>query len=517
MPDVMSAGAVMRALIPESLLALGALILLLASVWKPQDNVTGAAEGGERTSVLSRFGMVWCLLVGLSVFIAWNDGSSASVGGRIASDGFRWSMDLIILLGTAATLMLFEAEHHRSAAFGPEVPALILLGATGMMILAGARDMMFIFIGFELMSLAVYVMAGINRRSARSAESAMKYFMLGAISSAFLLYGIALLYGATGSTRLADIAQWAASQPSLTPLFMAGLGFLLVGMAFKVGAVPFHMWTPDVYDGAPLPVTAFMSATVKAAAFAMFARVMIEAFSSALPRWHDALWWLSVLTMVVGNIFALSQRNLVRMLAYSSIAHAGYLLIAIVSGTPAGLEALVFYLLAYTLAVMGAFAVLITINAGRDKSPTLDDIAGLWLVRPWLAIGMTVFLLSFMGMPILGGMGFFAKWYLLQVSLQAPAPQTVLAVILVLTSAISAAYYLSVVSAMFMRARPQTQPVPSTTPLNRSLIVTAAVLLLVFGLYPAPVMRIARQATATVGAPAPSSGEPRIQTAQLSP
>lgn len=517
MPDVMSAGAVMRALIPEALLSIGALVLLLASVWKPQNNVSGAAEGGERTSVLSRFGIVWCLLVALSVFIAWGDGSSASIDGRIASDGFRWSMDLIILLGTTATLMLLEAEHHRSAAYGPEVPALILLSACGMMILAGARDLMFIFIGFELMSLAVYVMAGINRRSARSAEAAMKYFILGAISSAFLLYGMALLYGATGSTRLADIAQWTASHPALTPLFMAGLGFLLVGMAFKIGAAPFHMWTPDVYDGAPLPVTAFMSATVKAAAFAMLARIMLEAFNGALPRWHDAMWWLSVATMVVGNIFALSQRNLVRMLAYSSIAHAGYLLIAIVSGTPAGLEALVFYLVAYTLAVMGAFAVLITINGGRDKAPTVDDIAGLWLVRPWLAIGMTVFLLSFMGMPILGGMGFFAKWYLLQVSLQAPAPQTILAVLLVLTSAVSAAYYLSVVAAMFMRARPQAQPVPTTTPLNRSLITVAAVLLLVFGLYPSPVMRIAKQATSTVVAPLSSPANIRIQTAQLSP
>lgn len=515
MQEAFSAGAVLSALIPELILAAGAMVLLLGSVWKPQTNVTGSAEGGERTSVLSRFAMVLCVVVALSVFIAWNDGSGAHSDGRIATDGFRWAMDLIILLGAVGTLMLLEAEHERSAAFGPEVPALVLLSATGMMILAGARDLMFVFIGFELMSLAVYVMAGINRRSARSAEAAIKYFLLGAVSSGFLLYGMALIYGATASTRLADISQWAMGQPSVSPVFMAGVALLLVGMAFKIGAAPFHMWTPDVYDGSPLPITAFMSATVKAAAFAMFARIMLEAFGSSLAEWHAVVWWLAVATMVVGNIFALSQRNLVRMLAYSSIAHAGYLLIAIVSGTPAGLPALVFYLVSYTLAVMGAFAVLITVNGGRDGSPTIDDIAGLWIVRPWLAIGMTVFLLSFMGMPILGGMGFFAKWYLLQVALQAPAPQTMLAVILVVTSAISAAYYLSVVAAMFMRGRSSSQPVPSTTPLSRSLIVAATAILLFLGVYPAPAMRLARQATSASVVPSIPSDAVRIQTARL--
>ncbi len=437
MPEVLSTGAIMRALLPELLLSCGAMVLLLASVWTRQANHEGAAEGGERTSALARFGVAICLLVALSIVIAWGDGAGGTPDGRIAGDGFRWAMDLIILLGTALSLMLLEADHQRSAAFGPEVPALILLAATGMMVLAGARDLILMFLGIELMSFAVYVLAGVNRRSQRSAESAMKYFLLGAVSSSFLLYGMALLYGATGSTLFSEIAGWVAGQSTLSPLFMAGVALLLVGLAFKVAAAPFHLWTPDVYDGAPLPVTAFMSATVKAAAFATFARVMLEALGGAQPRWHMGLWWLAVVTMLVGNILALPQRNLVRLLAYASIAHAGYILVTIVVGSAAGTAAFIFYILSYTLATMGAFGVLITINAGRDRSPTLDDIAGLWLVRPWLAIAMSVFLLAFLGIPVLGGMGFFAKWYILQAALQAPAPQTILVVVLVLTSAVS--------------------------------------------------------------------------------
>jgi NADH-quinone oxidoreductase subunit N len=273
-----------------------------------------------------------------------------------------------------------------------------------------------------------------------------------------------------------------------------------------------------VYDGAPLPITAFMSACVKTAAFAVFARVMIEAMPGAAARWHSAMWWLAVVTMVAGNVFALSQKNLVRLLAYSSIAHAGYLLVTIVVASTAGTTALVFYAVSYTLATMGAFGVLIIVNGGRDRSPTLDDIAGLWLVRPWLAVAMSVFLLAFMGMPLVGGMGFFAKWYLLQAALQATTPQTILAVIVVLSSAVSAAYYLSVITAMFMRPRPDGHPVPSTIPMAQSLITVTCVLLLVLGVYPTPMIELARRALPGASAPAgvpTSNGAPRVQAASL--
>ncbi len=518
MGNMVSAGSLFRALAPELLLSAGAMAMLLASVWSPQGNDAAVAEGAERTGVLARFGVMLCLLVGLVVMIAWGDGVSGTADQRIAGDGFRWAIDLIVLLGTALSLLLLEADHERSGAYSPEVPVLMLLAAAGMMVLAAARDLMFVFIGIELMSLAVYVLAGVNRRSARGAEASVKYFLLGAVSTGFLLYGIALLYGATGSTRLVDIGQWVTATPALSPMFIVGTALLLVGFSFKVAAAPFHLWTPDVYDGAPLPITAFMSAVVKTAAFAAFARVMVEALAGAALRWHPAVWWLAALTMVVGNVFALSQRNVVRLMAYSSIAHAGYLLVAVLVASAAGTTALVFYAVSYTLATMGAFGVLIVVNAGKDRSPTLDDLAGLWVIRPSLAVAMAIFLLAFLGIPLAGGMGFFAKWYLLQAAMQASVPQTVLSVIVVLTSAISAGYYLRVIGVMFMRPRPDGMAVPASAPLATSLITTTAVTLLLLGVYPTPVITLARKATtsgvaAKDSAPAAPSGAIRRQTA----
>jgi NADH-quinone oxidoreductase subunit N len=263
-----------------------------------------------------------------------------------------------------------------------------------------------------------------------------------------------------------------------------------------------------------------MSATVKTAAFATFARIMVEALGAAAAQWHTALWWLAAVTMVVGNVFALSQRNIVRMLAYSSIAHAGYLLVAIVVGGSAATTTVVFYMVSYTLTTMGAFGVLVAVNGGRDAAPTLDDIAGLWLVRPWLASAMAVFLLAFLGMPLVGGIGFFAKWYVLQAALQATAPQTILAVILVVSSAVSAAYYLLVVSAMFMRPRAADAPTPGATSMAYSLVAVAAVAILLLGVYPTPITLMARRAlTSPTGAPAlpvgPAQTGARLQAASL--
>jgi NADH-quinone oxidoreductase subunit N len=513
-----SAGSFLRALAPELLLSAGAMIMLLASVWSPQGNASDSAEGGERTSLIARFGAVLCVIVALVVVIAWGDGVAGTTDSRIAGDGFRWAVDLIILLGTALSLLLLDAEHGRSRAYGPEVPVLILFAAVGMMILAAARDLMFVFLGIELMSLASYVLAGVNRRSARGAESAVKYFLLGAFSSGFLLYGMALVYGAAGSTRTVDIARWVALNPGLDAIFLVGMALLLVGFAFKVAAAPFHMWTPDVYDGAPLPVTAFMAAVVKTAGFAAFARLMIEALAGAAPSWHPTMWWLAAITMVVGNVLALSQRNLVRMLAYSSIAHAGYLLVTIVSNSAAGSTALLFYALSYTLATVGAFAVLIAVNRGADRAPTFDDIAGLWLVRPGLAVPMAVFMLAFLGMPLVGGMGFFAKWYVLQAALQGNAPQTILVVVLVLTSAVSAAYYLGVIAAMFMRPRTEGTPVPFASPLTRGVVMAMTLALLVLGVYPTPIIALARIAlpqSLLVGSPAIGAAPTPLRSADF--
>lgn len=515
MTEMVSAVAMFRALAPELLLAAGAMVMLLVAVWRAPVIVADQAEGGERTPLMVQIGTVLCLLASVAVIVSWGDNAPGTADLRIAGDGFRWAMDLVILLGTIATLGLLDADHQKSGAYAPETPVLILLAAVGMMVLAGARDLMFVFLGIELMSLAVYVLAGLNRRSARGAEAAIKYFLLGAVSTGFLLYGMALLYGASGSTRLVDIAEWVKAHPSLSPMFVIGTALLIVGLAFKVAAAPFHLWTPDVYEGAPLPIAAFMSATVKTAAFAAFARVLFEALPGASLRWHVAIWWLAAVTMVVGNVLALSQKKLVRMLAYSSIAHAGYLLVAIVAGSGSSTMAIVFYTVSYTLATMGAFAVLITVNNGRDVSMTIDDIAGLWIVRPWMAAAMSVFILALLGMPLVGGMGFFAKWYILLSALQSPAPQTILSVVLVVSSAISAGYYLVIVSAMFMRPRPDGLPVPRPAPIARSIIAIAAVVLLALGVYPTPMVQLARRATTSPTALPVNDGtaRPRLQTA----
>jgi NADH-quinone oxidoreductase subunit N len=496
------AASLFAALAPELLLAAGAMALLLASVWRPQGNAPQAAEGAERTGAIARFAMLLCLFTMLAVVVAWADGASGTADGRVAADGFRWTASLLVLGGTLLSLVLLDADHGRSGAYGPETPVMMLLAATGMLVLTAARDLMLLFLGLELMSLAVYVLAGVQRRSPRGAEAALKYFLLGAFASGFLLYGMALLFGATGSTRLEDIAAWVATHPGLGALFVVGTALLLVGFAFKIAAVPFHLWTPDVYEGAPLPVAAFMASVVKTAAFAALARVMVESLGGASAQWHPVLWWLAAITMVAGNVLALAQRTLVRLLAYSSIAHAGYLLVAVVANSALGLSALLFYLASYGLATMGAFAVLVTVNGGRDRAPTREDLAGLWHVRPWLAVAMAVYLLAFLGFPLAGGMGFFAKWYLLQAALQASAPQTLLAVVLVGASVVSAGYYLAVVNTMFARTRPADAPVPAPAPLARLLIAGSAVLLLVLGVYPTPVAQLARRAT---GPAAPAS------------
>lgn len=494
MGTLVSSGTILQTLTPEIMMCVGAMVLLLVTVWTPQENVAGSAEGAERTGAVARFASVLCLVVGITIVIAWGDAATGSADQRIAGDGFRWAMDLIILFGTALSLVLIEAEHARSGAFSPEVPVLVILAATGMMIMTGARDLMLVFLGIELMSLAVYVLAGSNRRSARSAEAAIKYLLLGAFSTGFMLYGMALVFGATGSTRYVDIGAWTSVHAGSSPMFLIGLALLIVGFGFKVALVPFQFWTPDVYDGAPLPITAFMSAVVKTAAFAALARLMTEALAGAVVQWHLVMWWLAVVTMVLGNVLALSQKNLVRLLAYSSIAHAGYLLAAVVVNSKAGAGALLFYLTAYSLASLGAYAVLVTVSNGKDRSPTLDDIAGLWQVRPWLAGAMAIFMLAFLGIPLAGGMGFFAKWYVLQSALQAVVPQTQLTVVIVLSSVVSAGYYLNVVATMFMKDRRPDVAIPTPHPMSSGIIALTAGLLLLFGVYPTPVASLARHA-----------------------
>ena len=484
------------ALVPDLVLMGGAMVLLLWAAWRPESHAH-QRRVGIASIVLS--GIV------LVLSLAWAGRYTAGAG-PIALDTFRWFADAVILLGTVFTIALGMDDNMRSGITAAESHVLVLLASSGMMLLAAARDLIVVFLGIELMSIAVYALAGMNRRSERSAEGALKYFLLGAFSTAFLLYGIALVYGATGTTNLALIAGRTTMYGlSRSPLLGTGIGLMLIGFGFKVATVPFHMWAPDVYDGAPSAITAYMAATVKAAAFAAFIRVWLEAFPFSANVWHPALSGLAIATMVVGNAIGIVQRNLKRMLAYSSIGHAGYLLVAIASGTVQGSSAMLFYLFIYTLATFGAFAVVVTLTHERQNAVMLDELAGLWSVRPWLALSMAILMLALMGFPVFGGAGFFAKWYVLQAALQAPVKQTTLAVVLVLTTVISAGYYLYVVMLMFMRPRVDGIPVPEQAGgLTRMVLAVTVVLILILGVAPEAAVELTR------------AGQPRLEEAQSS-
>ena len=485
------------ALGPDLILMAGAMLLLLWSAWRP--------ESDQHQKNIGVASIVLCVIVIAAIAFYAARGDTA-LAGIIAVDNFRWTADVIFLLATIGTIALSIDYNAREGITAGESHVLVLFATAGMMTLAAARDLMVVFLGIEIMSVAVYILAGFNRRSEKSAEGAIKYFLLGAFSTGFLLYGIALVYGATGTTNLTLIGERAMQVGlSSNALLVVGVALLIVGFGFKVALAPFHMWAPDVYEGAPTPITAYMAAAVKAGAFAAFLRVWLEAFSGISSSWHAPLWWLAVATMAGGNLIGLAQKNIKRMLAYSSIAHAGYILVTIVTATSDATGAFMFYLLAYTLATFGAFGV-VTALERHGAQLNIDDYAGLWRVRPWMATAMAVFMLALLGFPIFGGIGFLGKYWIVQSALQAPVPQTKLAVILVVTSLISAGYYMYVVMVMFMKPRAENAlPIAQTSGWTRSVIAAAAILILALGVLPNSVIRWTQRSRNQVPVAAASS------------
>ena len=482
------------ALTPDIVVMVGAMLLMLWAAWGP--------ESDDRQRSIGIAGIGLCVIAAATVIYFMATGATASAG-VIAVDNYRWIADLVFLAATIGTLALSIEYNGRDQILAGESHVLVLFATSGMMILGAARDLMIVFLGVELMSIAVYVLTGLNRRSERSAEGALKYFLLGAFSTGFLLYGIALVYGATGATNFAAIGNRIGELGLFgNPMLLIGIGLMLVGFGFKVAAAPFHMWAPDVYEGAPTPITAYMAAAVKAAAFAAFIRIWLEAFSRSFTNWHTAMWWLAAVTMIVGNLVALQQKNIKRMLAYSSVAHAGYLLVALTTGQAVGSTAFLFNIVAYTLATFGAFGVVVALSRPGGKDLEIADYAGLWTVRPALALAMAVFMFSLLGFPIFGGIGFFAKWYVVKAALAATAPQTKLSVLLVLTSVVSAGYYLYVVMVMFMKPRPEGADVPAPTgAMTRWVIGAAAVLILALGVWPNGLDRLVQSPAATLTVP----------------
>ncbi|MEX2049274.1 MAG: NADH-quinone oxidoreductase subunit N [Gemmatimonadota bacterium] len=488
------------ALLPEIILCVSGIVVLLAGVWDGP-NPEAADEAGDPT--LSRTAdLGWLALAGLlaaALANGWLYGVQ-EVGdtAMVAVDRFRLFANWVLLIGAALSILISFAYVYRQRLQAGEFYGLILLATAGMMFMVGARDLIVVFLGLEVMSIAVYALTAFNRRDRKSAEAGLKYFLLGAFSTGFFLYGIALVYGATGSTNVSIIGDSVASGAASPGLLAVAIAMLAIGFGFKVSAVPFHMWTPDVYEGAPAPVTAFMSAAVKAAAFVAFLRVFAVAFDAAYALWWPILWWLAAITMVAANLMALVQSNVKRMLAYSSIAHAGYLLVAITAANETAAAGILFYLLVYTLMNIGAFAIVIGVAHQGEERLQVDDYAGFGQAQPLLAVVFTVFLLSLAGFPGTGG--FMGKIFLLQGA--ADAELWVLSVILVLTTIASYWYYLRVAWFMWMKgSRRADQHALVVTPLPMQVALLAAVgLILYTGLFPAAALDFALSSVQGLGA-----------------
>jgi NADH-quinone oxidoreductase subunit N len=426
------------ALLPETVLAAGAVLLLVYDGFRSRGSGDSRSVGWGSLIVIVLAAVANLWLMGV-------DGTGQ--GGMVALDDYRIFTNFLFL-GAAALIVSISFEYAvREGMTQGEFYALLLFALVGMMLLAGSRDLILIFLGFELMSIAVYVLVGFKRRDPRSAEAALKYFLLGAFSSAFLLYGMAMLYGASGTTNL-GLIRTALGAEGLGVVAIAGIALLAIGFGFKVSAVPFHVWTPDAYEGAPTPVTAFLAAAIKASAFAAFIRIFVVELGDFHVYWERIIWALAVLTMIVPNVIALVQDNIKRLLAYSSIAHAGYLLVALIAANESGMASFLFYLVAYTAMIVGAFAIVLVLAGQGDQRQRLSDYAGLGWSHPWAAAVLSVFLVSLAGLPPTGG--FVGKFYILRAAVEAGYVD--LAIILVVTTLVSYWYYLRVIVAMYMKA-----------------------------------------------------------------
>lgn len=369
--------------------------------------------------------------------------------GMVVADPFAIFFKALFLLVAFFTVLIsLDYTEREGVAFG-EYYVLVLFASVGMMLMAAGANLIVIFLGLEIMSISIYVLVGITRDDPRSVEAAFKYFLLGAFASAFLLYGMALTYASTGSLRLATIREVLSEQVFLTsaPIMILGLSLLVIGFAFKIALVPFHMWTPDAYEGAPTSITAFMATGVKAAAFAALLRVFLSALPQLERHWTEVMWALAVLTMSVGNLIALKQDNIKRMLAYSSIAHAGYILVGFVAGNELGRAGILFYLFAYALMNIGAFTVVILLGRKGEENTLISDYAGIGFRFPLLSAAMSIFLFSLAGVPPTAG--FMAKVYVFSAAVK--AGYYWLVVIAVLNSAVAAYYYLRVMVYMYFR------------------------------------------------------------------
>jgi NADH-quinone oxidoreductase subunit N len=408
-------------------------------------------------------------------------------------DDYDVFLSFVFLLIAAITILTSADYLRRENMNHPEFYALLLFATSGMLMMAASNELIMVFLGLEILSIATYIMAGFRRTDLKSNESALKYFLLGSFSSAFFLYGVALIFGATGSTNLIGIAESLRSSQVPTSLVELSAALILIALCFKVAVAPFHIWTPDVYEGAPTPVTGFMSVGPKAAGFAVLFRIFLTAFPAIQARWGSAIYMIAALTMILGNVIAVVQPNIKRMLAYSSIAHAGYVAVALAAISKRGVSAALFYLLAYSLMNLGAFAIVTMLGRSEDKLVNLTDYAGLAAKRPGLAALLSIFLLSLAGVP--GTAGFAGKFFIFRAALESRLVW--LTIIGVMTTVVSFYYYLYVIVQMYMR-EPKEEfsdvPVPGSV---KIVLVVSAVGTLYLGVLPTSVIEWTSSAALT--------------------
>ncbi len=474
----------LRPLAPAAIVAVSGLVVLLAQAFTPKGKASPSAAL-SLAGLAAALASVWMLATGSAL--------GSVMANAVAADELALFLQAVVI-GIAAVAVLLSPSYLRANGMERgDYYALLLFSVVGMMGLVSSLELVSIFVALEIMSIALYGMAGMDRRRVESQESALKYFVTGAFASAFFLYGIALIYGVSGSTQLEKVQRSLAvlsSEPSM--LAVLGAAMLLVGFGFKVASVPFHMWVPDVYEGAPTPVTAFMSAGVKAAAFGALLRVFDFALPSLAAHWRPLVAVLAIVTMVVGNLAALAQTNLKRMLAYSSVAHAGYVLAALVAAPVVAGEALLFYVVAYGAVILGAFGTIAALARDGREPLALRDVAGLAQRRPALAAALALFMVSLTGVPVTAG--FVGKFYLFNAAVSVGITGVVLAVVGVIMSVVSAYYYLGVAVAMYMRDPVGEDDWAPVSPASGFALAVSVAVTLVLGVWPAPLLTLARLA-----------------------
>jgi NADH-quinone oxidoreductase subunit N len=418
--------------LPEMILAAGAMVILMIGVY----------AGKRATGLINVLAVV--LLAAAAVWLVGSGAGGEAFGGAFILDPFARLMKVLTLIGSAVALIMAVRYASRAGFYSFEYPAMILLSTVGMMLMISAHNMIGLYLGLELQNLGLYVLAAFHRDNLRSTESGLKYFVLSSLSSGLLLYGITLVYGYTGSVGFHEIAAALSAGPRSIGLLF-GIVFVLAGLIFKISAVPFHMWTPDVYEGAPTPVTALLASAPKMAAMSFLVRTTVDAFQPAVADWQQVIVFVSIASMALGSFAAIGQRNFKRLMAYSAIGHMGFALVGLAANTPAGVRGVVIYMLIYLAMTLGTFAFILAMRRKDEQVERIDDLAGLASTNPVMATIMTILLFSLAGIPPLAG--FWAKWYVFLAAINAHL--YALAVIGVLTSVVGAFYYLRIIKIMW--------------------------------------------------------------------